>query len=183
MVHITLGKSIRKRKDHPETAMPCHAARLAVEEYSVNLYLGSPSKVPVFAHGMGFSIQTWLLRRGFRDADFGWFCFEQEVHWVCRSVCVCLCFFDVENRPNAFGRFLGTQLGTEMKTFPSSQKSGLGRWPLHLDDFFCPKFGSIMYLNKTDLPSLQLTVCTWKFVIPVSFWESLFQGGYSLSLG
>jgi len=23
------------------------------QEYSVNLYLGSPSKVPIFAHGMG----------------------------------------------------------------------------------------------------------------------------------
>eukprot|EP00913_Durusdinium_trenchii_P002550 g2359.t1 len=31
-----------------------------IKEYSVNIYLGSPSKVPIFAHGMGFLISADL---------------------------------------------------------------------------------------------------------------------------
>ena len=52
---------------------------------------------------------------------------------------------------------------------PSIQKSGLGRWSLHLDDFFCPKFG-VNYTpeqSRFTMPSLQLTVCTWKFVVGI----------------
>ena len=182
MVHITLGKWIRMRKDHPETR---HSMQTGWRLRSIPwIYIWDHLQKCLFL------LMAWVsrFRLGCCDAVsvtrilVGFVLNKRFIGCVGLFVFVCV-FFYVENRPNAFGRFLGTQLGTEMKTFPSSQKSGLGRWPLHLDDFFCPKFGSIMYLNKTDLPSLQLTVCTWKFVIPVSFWESLFQGGYSLSLG
>jgi hypothetical protein len=37
----------------PRRTSQRHKKGAATQEYSVNLYLGSPSKVPIFAHGMG----------------------------------------------------------------------------------------------------------------------------------
>lgn len=83
----------------------------------------------------------------------------------------------------AFGRSLGTQLVSEMKTpfIPKEWSWEVAPSPWWL--FLHAKFGWIIHLNTTDIPSLQLTVCTWKFVvgIPVSFWESLFSSAILVS--
>ena len=72
-----------------------------------------------------------------------------------------------------------------MKTcHPKEWKGCTFTWITFLPCQICANYK--LHLNKTDLPSLQLTfshlkICGWNTI--VSFWESLFQGGYSLSLG
>ncbi|CAK9020803.1 Hypothetical protein (Fragment), partial [Durusdinium trenchii] len=64
------------------------------QEYSVNIYLGSPSKVPIFAHGMGFLISADLAEmlaelglslklRGNDDMLFGlWLRSIEHMHFL-----------------------------------------------------------------------------------------------------
>lgn len=64
----------------------------------MNLYLGSPSKVPVFAHGMGFSLGLGVVSATRILVGFA----VNKRFIGCVVLFVFVCVFDVENRPRVW---------------------------------------------------------------------------------